>query len=300
MKVKIGSRKSALALWQTYHIATLLKAAHPGLAVEVITMDTLGDLRRDVPMPSLGAKGLFTRELEDALLSDTIDLAVHSLKDLPSALPEGLAYGGSPKRAAPTDAFISLKWNSLHELPEGATVATGSQRRRAQLLHHRPDLHLVDLRGNIDTRLQKLEDMGFDAIIMATAALHRLDLPDRITEELDPERYVPAVSQGAMGIEIRAGRQDVIDLLAPIQHAPTVQAVSAERAFMAHLEGGCSVALGAYCSHEGDHWRFRGFVSSSDGHQVLLESRQGNDPLALANTLAQRFIGRGARDILRR
>lgn len=299
MKLRIGSRKSTLALWQTHHIEALLKAAHPGLEVEVVTMDTLGDKRRDVPMPSLGAKGLFTQELEEALLSDEIDLAVHSLKDLPSSLPEGLKYTGSPERGTPADALISRRWNSLDELPEGATVATGSQRRRAQLLHLRPDLNLVDLRGNIGTRLQKLDDFGFDAIIMAAVALHRLEMKDQITEELDPARFVPAVSQGAVGIETREGRTDVEELLAKIFDPLTVEAVTAERAFMARLEGGCSVALGAYCLPAGQEWTFHGWISSSDGKSTLHDTRTGTTPLELASSMAEDFLKQGAREILR-
>ena len=299
MKLRIGSRKSSLALWQTHHVEALLQAAHPGLDVEVVTMDTLGDKRRDVPMPSLGAKGLFTQELEEALLSDDIDLAVHSLKDLPSTLPEGLIYTGSPERGAPTDAFISRKWSSLNDLPEGATVATGSQRRRAQLLHLRPDLNLVDLRGNIGTRLDKLDRQGFDGIIMATVALHRLEMVDQITQELDPTLYVPAVSQGAIGIETRQGRRDVEELLSPIFHQATIAAVSAERAFMGRLEGGCSVALGAYCQPAGEKWTFHGWVSSPDGQSTLRDSKTGGSPLELAIDMAEDFLKRGARDILR-
>lgn len=299
MKLRIGSRKSTLALWQTHRISDLLQEANPGLVVEVVTMDTLGDLRGDVPLPSLGAKGLFTKELEDALLCDAIDLAVHSLKDLPSRLPEGLIYGGSPARAAATDAFVSLRWDGVDSLPQGATVATGSQRRRAQLLAQRPDLNLVDLRGNIETRLRKLESQKFDAIIMATAALHRLELEERITEELDPTRFVPAVSQGAMGIEIREGRTDVVALLEAIQHKETVEAVTAERAFMARLEGGCSVALGAYCTFEDRSWTFHGFVGSPSGDRFLSERSVGSNPLELAKEMAEDFLSKGARDILR-
>ncbi len=298
MKLKIGSRKSKLALWQTHRVADLLKQAHPDLEVEVVTMLTTGDRRTDEPLPSIGAKGLFTAELEEGLLDDSLDLAVHSLKDLPSSLPDGLCFAGSPKRAAPTDAFISTQWDSIDDLPEGARVATGSQRRRSQLLHRRPDLEMTNLRGNIHTRLRKLDELGHDAIIMATAALHRLEMSERITTELPAADHVPAIGQGAMGIETRQGRDDVVELLAPIFDETTVRAVTAERKFMGHLDGGCSVALGAYCRRAGDQWAFYGWASSTDGQQVLCEHTTGADPDRLADEMALDFLDRGARDIL--
>lgn len=298
MKVKIGSRKSQLALWQTNRVADLLRQAHQDLEVEIVTMLTTGDRRSDEPLPSIGAKGLFTAELERALLDDAIDLAVHSLKDLPSELPQGLRYAGSPARGAATDALISTRWTSLSDLPKGATVATGSQRRRSQLLHHRPDLEMTNLRGNIGTRLEKLESQGHDAIIMATAALQRLEMPEQVTMELMPPAFVPAVGQGAIGIEVRKGREDIDALLAPIMDDTTMQAVTAERCFMGQLDGGCSVALGAYCHRADEQWVFHGWASSQDGGQVLHEQMQGTDPLALANEMAQDFIARGAQEIL--
>lgn len=299
MKLKIGSRKSRLAIWQSEYIAQLLRDAHDGIEVEIVTMDTLGDKRRDVPMPAIGAKALFTAELEVALLAGDIDLAVHSLKDLPSNLPEGLCYAGSPKRAAPSDSFISTRWADFDDLPQGATVATGSQRRRAQILCKRPDLNLPDLRGNIGTRLQKLEDHGYDGIIMATAALERLEMTDRITTELLPPHFVPAVGQGAVGVEISAHRQDVDELLMPIFDEMTMKAVRAERAFMRMLEGGCSVALGAYCTPADEGWIFYGWVSSGDGQRVLTESKSGPDARILATDMAKDFLSRDARSILR-
>lgn len=299
MILKIGSRKSRLAIWQSELIAQRLQDAHPGLKTQIVTMDTLGDQRRDIPLPAIGAKGLFTAELEEALLSDQIDLAVHSLKDLPSQLPDGLIFAGSPKRAAPTDSLITTRFNSLEDLPQGATIATGSRRRRAQLLHFRPDLQFVDLRGNIGTRLKKLVDLGYDGIIMATAALDRLQITDQLTVELPPEKFVPAVGQGAIGVEIRQGRADVEKLLHPIFDPETVAAVRAERHFMSLLDGGCSVALGAYCQRTDDHWTFHGWASSSDGKQALIDSTRGPDPNTLANQMAKDFLSRGANEILR-
>ena len=298
MKIKIGSRKSRLAMWQTHRVKEQLEEVHGDLDIEIVTMVTTGDQRADEPLPSIGAKGLFTAELESALLEDEIDLAVHSLKDLPSQLPEGLKYAGSPRRGAATDALVSTRWNHLDELPHGATVATGSQRRRAQLLHRRPDLEMANLRGNIGTRLNKLDAKGFDAIVMATAALERLEMKQRITMELQPPQFVPAIGQGAIGIETREGRLDVDALLAPIFDETTVEAVTAERCFMRLLEGGCSVALGAYCRHIDDGWTFYGWASSTDGQQVLFDERKGTDPVALGDEMARDFIERGAREIL--
>lgn len=301
MTLKLGSRKSRLALWQTNHIADLLRRAHPDLDVDIVTMDTTGDRRRDEPLPQIGAKGLFTAELERALLDDSIDVAVHSLKDLPSALPEGLKYAGSPTRAAATDAFISTRWSGVDDLPDKATIATGSQRRRAQLLARRPDLQLTDLRGNIGTRLKKLDDHGYDGIIMATAALHRLEMNEVITTELDPSRHVPAVGQGAIGLETRQGRSDIADILAPILDKETTTAVQAERIFMARLEGGCSVALGAYCHPQPDPlapWNLCAFASSTDGQQVIYRQATGDDPAAMAHAMVDEFLEAGARQIL--
>lgn len=299
MKLKIGSRKSRLALWQTHRIVDLVEEAHDGIDVEVVSMLTTGDRRTDEPLPSIGSKGLFTAELEEGLLADDIDLAVHSLKDLPSTLPDGLCYAGSPERGAATDAFISNQWDSVDDLPDGARVATGSQRRRSQLLHHRSDLELANLRGNIGTRLQKLEDQGHDAIIMATVALHRLEMTERITAELPPDDYVPAIGQGAIGIETREGRDDVVELLEPIFDDATVTAVRAERSFMRRLEGGCSVALGAYCRPAGEgQWQFSGWASSTDGQRVLHQHTSGDNARQLADEMAEDFLARGAREIL--
>lgn len=298
MKLEIGSRKSSLAMWQSEWIAELLKRTHPGLDVDIVGMDTLGDRRGDEPLPDIGAKGLFTAELERALLEDDIDLAVHSLKDLPSRLPKGLVYAGSPTRGTPTDSFVSARWKSFDDVPDDATIATGSLRRRAQLLHRRDNLELVNLRGNIGTRLEKLDDHRYDGIIMATIALERLEMTDRITTELPPDRHVPAVAQGAIGVEIREGRDDVERLLEPVFDEETVDATRAERAFMRRLEGGCSVPLGGYCRRRDGDWVFNGWASSGDGQRVLRDETTGPDPMALAEEMAEDFIDRGAREIL--
>ena len=281
--LRLGTRRSALALYQSRLIARLLERAHEGrVRVELVEIDTRGDKIRDVPLPEIGGKGLFTYEIEQGLLDDSIDLAVHSLKDLPSDLGPGLLWAGSPRRADPTDALVSLKWDGLDQIPAGATIATGSVRRRAQLLATRPDLEFVDLRGNIDTRLQKLEDHGWAAIIMASAALDRLECPERITERLDPRRMVPAVSQGAIGLEIREGRDDVMALLGPIIDAETTLATRAERAFMALLEGGCSAPVAAHCRRDErapDTWEFHGWIGRPDGREIMTEARHSQDPI---------------------
>jgi hydroxymethylbilane synthase len=298
--IRLGSRKSRLALWQTERIARMIRDAHPGVQTEIVTMDTTGDKIRDRPMPKIGVKGLFTKELEEALLADEVDIAVHSLKDLPTSLPPGLKYAGSPGRAAPTDALISPKWSGVSELPDGAVIATGSVRRRAQLAAANATFEFRELRGNIDTRLRKLEENGWDAIIMATAALHRLERPELVSEELDVDHFVPAVGQGAIGLETREGRDDVDAIVAPLLDHEVVTAVTAERLFMKRLEGGCSVSLGAYCRRDSDHWSFRGWVSSTDGTKVILDATNGADPLALAESMVDDFVARGARDVLGR
>lgn len=298
--IRIASRKSPLALWQTELVAELLQGAHDGLRTEIVTMQTTGDKVRDKPLPEIGGKGLFTKELEDALLTDEVDLAVHSLKDLPSTLPDGLKYGGSPERAAATDALISPRWKSLEELPDDAVIATGSVRRRAQLLAYKPSFRFEQLRGSIDTRLRKLKENGWDAIVMATAALHRLQRPELIAFELPASEFVPAVAQGAIGVEVREGRPEIEGLLADVMHAQTVTAVLGERQFMKRLEGGCSVPVAAYCTRADGQWRFSGWVSSLDGQTVLHETVHGDDPIRLADAMADRFIERGASEILSR
>ncbi len=297
--VRIGTRRSALALYQTHHIAALLSEAYPELDVQIVEMDTKGDKIRDIPLPQIGGKGLFTQELEDQLLSGELDLAVHSLKDLPSALPEGLMWAGSPKRGTPTDCLVSEKWSGLEDLPQGAKVATGSVRRRAQLQSLRPDLEFSDLRGNIDTRLQKLIDFDFDAIIMATTALERLELEEKITEALNPQKFVPAVGQGAIGIEIAESNTALLELLQPILDQDTTTAARAERAFMRVLEGGCSAPVAAHCSKKDETtWTFTGWVGALDGSKILREDVECTDPVQHATDMAHKFITQGARDLM--
>lgn len=299
MKIKAGSRTSTLARWQTDHVIDRLERAHDDLDVEFVGMKTRGDEVRDQAVPEIGGKGLFTQRLERALADDEIDIAVHSLKDLPTDLPEGLVYAGSPRRGAPNDAFVSHRWPSIGELPEDATVATGSRRRRAQLRRRLPDVEFVDVRGNIGTRLDKLEEHGWDGLIMAAVALDRLDRSEVVAEMLDPTDFVPAVGQGAIGIEIRDARDDVWELLEPVFDADTVEACRAERLFLRKLEGGCTVPIGGYCRRVEEDWEFHGWVGNVSGQTVIEDRRRGDAPEQMARRMAKEFIKQGAREILR-
>lgn len=297
--MKIGTRKSKLALWQTHYIADLLKKFNPGLEVEIVKMDTTGDKIRDKPLPEIGGKGLFTLELENALHEGSVDIAVHSLKDLPSALPDGLEWIGSPKRANPNDAFISNRYKDLSEVQPGDIIATGSVRRRAQILSQFPNLSFVDLRGNIDTRLRKLEEGGWAGIIMAAAAIDRLERKDLPFSIMDAQTYVPAVSQGAIGIEAKEGRHDLAELFEKVFHQETIEACTAERKFMNMLEGGCSVSLGAYAKKDDTSWTFSGWISNQDGSQVLTQHVTGSSVFSMAEEMAASFIEKGAQELLR-
>ncbi len=301
-RIVIGTRASRLALWQAEYIRDLLAETGSVKNIEIRKFSTRGDENLKSPLPEIGDKGLFTRELEDALLSGDIHIAVHSLKDLPSELPAGLIYAASPKRADARDAFVSLKWKALAEVPENGIIATGSVRRQAQLLGGHPEFSFRGLRGNIETRLRKLKENGYDGIIMATAALHRLEMQDVITESLDPEVFVPSVGQGAVAVECLEDSQDILDILETINDPDTRSCCMAERAFMKQLEGGCSVALGAHAvfTSEG-RLLLRGFVASRDGKNSLNDTLSGDaeNPVKLGEDLAAAFLNRGAREILR-
>jgi len=299
----LGTRGSPLALWQSHHVRKAMTERHPGLSVELKVIKTSGDQVQHVPLPKIGDKGLFTRELEQELIAGSIHLAVHSLKDLPTSLPEGLIYAGSPTREDVRDAFVSVKWKALREVPDRGQIATGSVRRKALLQGLKPGLRFTDLRGNIDTRIRKLREHGYDGILMAAAALKRLDRQAMITEALDPADFIPAVGQGAIGIEIRQDHGELRALVDAIVDPLTTACCRAERAFMQALEGGCSVALGAWArTTETGRLRLTGFVSSQDGRHVLRESAEGHptEPEALGDGLAQELIGRGARQVLGR
>ncbi len=299
-KIVIGSRGSQLALWQSEHIKALLEKQYSELDVVIRVIKTKGDAIQDVPLPKIGDKGLFTTELEVELTNGTIDLAVHSLKDLPTTLSEGLIYAGSPQRANPSDAFVSTCWKQLKDLPDNATIATGSVRRQAIIRSLHPKVQFESLRGNIGTRLRKLEALGWDGIIMATAALQRLGMDEYLTEELAPDRYIPSVGQGAIGIEIREDREELIALLEPIIHKETVACCQAERAFGQKLEAGCSIPLGAWAHVVTGNLVLTGFVSNYEGNKTILESMTGplGQPELLGKQLADQFISKGARELL--
>ncbi|MGE0453283.1 MAG: hydroxymethylbilane synthase [Vicinamibacteria bacterium] len=301
--LRIGTRASRLALWQADHVAALLRAAHPGLVVERVEIVTAGDRVLDQALSRIGDKGLFTHELEDALRTGRIDLAVHSLKDLPTTLPADLDLGAVVEREDPRDALVSNGGRRLDELPAGARIGTSSLRRRSQLLAQRPDLVVLDLRGNVPTRLEKVACGEADATVLARAGLMRLGLDDRIAEVLAPEVMLPAVGQGALGVELRRQDERVTRLLAPLDHAATRLATAAERALLARLEGGCQVPVGALAEIAGGRLRLRGLVADIDGSRVVREETEGvaGDATAaarLGTALAERLLEAGASPIL--
>jgi hydroxymethylbilane synthase len=268
--VRIGTRGSALARWQADHVAGLLRATYPGLRVEIVVLTTHGDRVLDTPLPLIGGKGVFTAELEDALRGSQIDLAVHSLKDLPTDEPEGIVVGATPPRASVEDALVSSSGCTLDTLPEGAAVGTSSRRRAAQLIHARPDVRCVDLRGNVDTRLRKALDPDgpYDAVLLARAGLERLGRADAISQTLPLDVMLPAPGQGALAIQCR-DEEPWLALLRPLDHAATRVAVTAERAFLAGLGGGCSVPVAAYGSINHRSLILMGRVTSLDGSQQI-------------------------------
>jgi hydroxymethylbilane synthase len=302
--IRFGSRGSELARWQTNHVLELLQAAWTDLQPEIQTFTTKGDRVLDAPLPAVGGKGLFTAELEEALHQGTIDLAVHSLKDLPTEVPAGLKIGAIPARANPHDALISRSGYTLDTLPEGATIGTSSLRRAAQLLHVRPDLKMIDIRGNVDTRIRKaLDENGpYDAILLACAGLERLGLAEAVTQVLPFERMLPAPGQGALGIQCRDEAQTV-ELLSPIHHRETALAVTAERAFLAGLGGGCSVPVAAYATVEGSTLTLHGRVCGVDGRTqvevvTIRTVSSMDDAYQVGFTLAQEAIEQGAAALL--
>lgn len=301
--VRIGSRKSQLALIQTYWVRDTLQAHFPEIQFEVRTMETQGDKVLDVALSKIGDKGLFTQELEDEMREGIIDLAVHSLKDLPTRLPEGLVLGCVTERVDPADAVVMHAKHAgkrLEDLPEGAIIGTSSLRRLAQLRHHYPHLAFKDIRGNLNTRLKKLDDGEYDATILAAAGLMRMDLGDRITYVLPAEVSRHAVGQGALGIECREGDRDILDILQPLSHAPSTARCLAERAFLRELEGGCQVPIGVNTSLEGDTLTLIGLVASTDGQRKIEDQVSGSvdQAEALGTELAQRVRSQGAQEIL--
>jgi hydroxymethylbilane synthase len=299
--LKIATRQSPLALWQAEHIRARLQELHADLQVELVTFVTQGDKILDTPLAKIGGKGLFVKELEAALLDGRADLAVHSMKDVPMALPEGLSLAVICEREDPLDAFVSNTYASFDELPQGAKVGTSSLRRKSQILKARPDLEIIDLRGNVGTRLSKLDAGNYDAIILASAGLKRLGLVDRIRHTLNPAISLPAVGQGALGLECRDRDQAVLDLILPLLHAETDACVRAERAFNAYLEGGCQVPIAGYATLQDGKIAIEGRVGSVDGATLLQAELQGdvNQAEQLGVALAQNLLAQGAGDLLK-
>ncbi|EOW6616299.1 hydroxymethylbilane synthase [Vibrio fluvialis] len=298
--IRIATRQSPLALWQAHYVKDALQAAHPGLEVELVTMVTRGDVILDTPLAKVGGKGLFVKELEVAMLEGRADLAVHSMKDVPVDFPEGLGLVTICEREDPRDAFVSNTYASLDELPHGAIVGTCSLRRQCQLKEARPDLVIKELRGNVGTRLGKLDAGEFDAIILAAAGLKRLKLEQRIRSFIEPEQSLPAVGQGAVGIECRLDDTRLRELLAPLSHAETTDRVLCERAMNLTLEGGCQVPIGSYALLEGDDLWLRALVGEPDGSHIVRGEIRGprQDAERLGVELANQLLANGARDIL--
>lgn len=296
----IGTRQSLLALWQSNHIASLLRKQYPDCQVSLKKIVTKGDRILDVPLAQIGGKGLFTKEIETELLDGTVDLAVHSLKDMPTVLPEGLCLTAITTRANVGDAFVSNKYASFSELPQGAVLGTSSLRRKAQLLAVRPDLKIVDLRGNVDTRLRKLDEGQMDAIILAAAGLERLGHADRIREIIPTTVCLPAVGQGALAIECRSDNKEVREMLAFLNDLPTKQATDAERAFLGLIEGGCQVPIGVHAEVENDNVKIEAVIASLDGSKVLRNNITGPAVNAadLGRKLGQQMLAEGGEQIL--
>lgn len=302
MKLKIGSRGSPLALWQANWVKSQLEEAHGDLIeIEIKVIKTSGDKIQDVPLAKIGGKGLFVKEIEEALVHQEIDIAVHSMKDVPIKLPLNLVIGVITKRETPFDAFISRTGTKLADLPENARIGTGSLRRSAQLLKYRPDLEIVPLRGNIDTRLKKLETENMDGIILAGAGLKRMGWEEKITELIDPEIILPAMGQGAVGIEARRYDPDLLGLLLPLDDDETHLAVEAERAMVAKLEGGCQIPIGAYATLDDRTLKLRGLVASLDGKTVYKAEKEGSCDQArsIGFDLAAELLEMGAGKILK-
>ncbi|KKC98654.1 MULTISPECIES: hydroxymethylbilane synthase [Photobacterium] len=302
MPIRIATRKSPLALWQAEYVKAALEQAHPGIIVELVPMVTKGDIILDTPLAKVGGKGLFVKELEQAMLEGRADIAVHSMKDVPVEFPEGLGLVTICEREDPRDAFVSNHYADLDALPQGAIVGTSSLRRQCQLLASRPDLQIKTLRGNVATRLRKLDEGEYDAIVLACAGLKRLKMEDRIRCALAPEISLPAVGQGAVGIECRLDDTRIRGLLAALSDTSTTTRVLCERAMNNRLEGGCQVPIGSYAELEGDQIWLRALVGEPDGSQIVAGEIRG--PLAdaerLGTQLAEELLDRGAREILTR
>ena len=297
---RIGTRGSKLALYQANKVKSEVENRFPDLQAELVVIKTKGDKILDVSLSKIGGKGLFTKELEVALLMDEIDVAVHSLKDLPTFFPDGLKLGGVLKRAEVRDALISRNHKTLKQLTSNDTIATSSLRRKAQLLAYNPNLKIIDIRGNVDTRLQKMESGHCDAMIMASAGFQRLGLEDKITEIIDPEIIVPAVSQGAIGLETRENDPEVEKIVNAISDSQTMIVTKAERAFLRSIEGGCQIPVGAYSEIKEDEYIITGIVASLDGSTVLKHTAKGSvsEAQQLALQVSKSLLDQGAAKIL--
>lgn len=300
-RLRIGTRGSLLARTQTGMVVERLQAANPELVIATQIIQTTGDVQRNVPFAQVGTKGMFVKEIEQALLDGVIDVGVHSLKDMPSELPEGLELSCVPKREDPLDALLSRNGLMFAQLPQGAVVGTSSLRRQAQLRGLRPDLRLEELRGNLDTRMKRLDDGEYDAILLAVAGLNRLGLASRITESLTPDVCVPAAGQGALALETRCGDMATLELLMSVHDTETAAAVTAERAFLAALGGGCSVPAGALATIQGSRLHIIGLIAAPDGRQVLRAEREGEVSAAaqIGAELSATLLAQGGRDLLK-
>jgi len=299
-KVVIGTRGSKLALWQAEWIKSLLLGLNPSIAVELMKIKTTGDKIQDVPLAMVGGKGLFVKEIEEAMMRGEIDLAVHSMKDVPTVLPDELHISCITKREDPRDAFISNKYDSLESLPEGAPLGTSSLRRSCQIKALRPDINIVSLRGNFDTRIRKLDEGQFDAIILAAAGANRLGLTDRVRQLISAEVSLPAIAQGAVGIECRKDDSFINELIAPLRHDDSTVCVTAERAALLRLEGGCQVPIAAHAVLEGERLFMNGLVGSVDGSVIIRAEKQGasKDAYDIGIALAEDLLSQGADRIL--
>lgn len=297
----IATRKSPLAMWQAEHVAARLREAHPDLQVELLGMSTQGDKILDTPLAKIGGKGLFVKELEQGMLDGRADIAVHSMKDVPVEFPEGLHLPIIMQREDPRDAFVSNNFNSLDELPQGARVGTSSLRRECQLAASRPDLKILPLRGNVNTRLRKLDDGEYDAIILASAGLKRLGFNDRIKDFIGTDQSLPAIGQGAIGIECRSDDERVNKLLEPLHDETTAFCVRAERAMNHRLQGGCQVPIGGFAELEDGQIQMRGLVGNSDGSVILRAEASGpaQDAEDIGTTIAEDLLKQGADEILK-
>ncbi len=298
--IKIGTRASLLAVTQSTWVKKQIESQYPQTSVELVKITTRGDKILDVPLAKVGGKGLFVKEIEDALLDGRVDLAVHSMKDVPAEIPDGLSMAIIPPREVAADAFISVKYNSLDELPAGAVIGTSSLRRKAQLSALRPELVINDLRGNLDTRLKKLGAGQYDAIILAAAGLNRLDMKKQITALFSMEEMLPAIGQGALGIELRTADTDLLDSMQFLHDLATAATIAAERAFLLRLEGGCQVPIGAHAVLSSERITLTGLIASVDGKEILREQQTAGSDRAeqLGIELAETLLNQGGKRIL--